>query len=293
MVIISSSYHRPYSQELELLRILNRRSTLTEKQRNRLKQLEIGLAGEVFVDNKLKPYSEILTVIPDIIMQINHTHIQIDTLILSPTSIYLFEIKNYFGNYEITEDGYWLSPKHNYILNPLIQLERTQSLVRQLLAEAHVSVELLQGYVLFPDPSFTLYGAKQTMPIIFSSQLDSFFKQISSKLHNQFSQQKVIERIDYYRLVSSPFTKLPDINTMMIRPGVLCFFCFSPMTKSSQRTFKCTDCQKIESAQNALKRTYDEYTRIYQDHSTSLQSFHQYTDKQFSYSTIHRFLRNC
>ncbi|SER69168.1 nuclease-related domain-containing protein [Salisediminibacterium halotolerans] len=163
VIPIGLLYERPVNPELRLLQILQHRSTLDPQQRKKLHYLIAGDRGERLLDNRLAHLDGTVIAIPDLKLRIQQSAIQIDTLIITPSRICLLEIKNFTGDYEITREHQWLSPKQNYIQNPLIQLERTLTAMRQYLTEGGVSVQLLEGFVLFPDPAFTLYGAERTM----------------------------------------------------------------------------------------------------------------------------------
>lgn len=100
-----------------------------------------------------------------------------DSLLIFPESIYMYEVKNYQGDYYYDSDRFYKKPKLE-ISNPLIQLNRTASLLRQLLQSLgfHLHVE---ASVVFINPEFTLYQAPLNKPFIFPTQLNPYFKKLN------------------------------------------------------------------------------------------------------------------
>ncbi|MFC4801042.1 nuclease-related domain-containing protein [Neobacillus sp. GCM10023253] len=79
-------------------------------------------------------------ILNDLLFTVNNQTFQIDSLIIVPGQIYLCEVKNYEGNYfyelgpesEPESDRLYKLPKTEYT-NPLYQLNKSNSLLRQLL----------------------------------------------------------------------------------------------------------------------------------------------------------------
>lgn len=92
----------------------------------------------------------------------------------------MYEIKNYIGEYyDQDEKLYHISEKE--VDDPLIQLKRSSSLLRQLFHQLGFTTPIVPTAV-FPNPEFTLFHAPRTDKIILPSQLGS----ISDNLIKQF-----------------------------------------------------------------------------------------------------------
>lgn len=59
----------------------------------------------------------------------NNTTFQIDSLIITHEKVYLYEIKNYEGDYFYQADKLYKKPRFE-IINPLHQLSRSKALLR-------------------------------------------------------------------------------------------------------------------------------------------------------------------
>ena len=110
--------------------------------------------------------------------KVNNSVLQIDTALLTQGIIYLFEVKNYEGDYYIDNDR-WFSISKTEIKNPLHQLKRNKYLFRRLLQDlgVHFSIE---SYLVFINPHFNLFQAPLNQSIIFPTQLKRFLKKINS-----------------------------------------------------------------------------------------------------------------
>ena len=111
---------------------------LAEKDKHSISNLVKGFEGEVMFDlltEKLQCQSYILN---DLLLETNNGKFQIDTLMITQEPLYLFEVKNYEGDFYFEADRFYTLPKKEY-KNPLHQLQRSESLLRQLLAKPWVS----------------------------------------------------------------------------------------------------------------------------------------------------------
>lgn len=160
--------------KLRVLRLLNPRKNFSAEERRHYLNLEKGYQGEVMFDRLTEELKSDRIVINDLCLEVNNTTFQIDTLIISQETIHPFEVKNYEGDYCYESDGFKSLYSKNEINNPLDQLKRSKLLLRQLLQSLgiHISIE---GSVVFINPEFTLYQAPINAPIIYSSQLNRFF----------------------------------------------------------------------------------------------------------------------
>lgn len=116
--------------ELKFLRILNKRKELNEKERKYLDNLEQGFLGESEFDRWLTDLEGDFTLLNDVQIEHNNTIFQIDFLLIITNKIYLFEVKNFLDDFCL-EGERWLTKTGTEIKNPLLQLKRCESLLRQ------------------------------------------------------------------------------------------------------------------------------------------------------------------
>jgi hypothetical protein len=102
---------RDESKELKLLRSLNGRMNLSVKEANYYWNLEKGFRGEKKFDEWSEKLSYDWLVVNDLLLECNNTVFQIDTLLISQETIYLFEVKNFEGDFFIDTDRWYALPR--------------------------------------------------------------------------------------------------------------------------------------------------------------------------------------
>ncbi|MBP2076595.1 nuclease-related domain-containing protein [Oceanobacillus polygoni] len=167
---------RTKSRGLQVLHALDKRKKLTNKEKQHYFNLNKGYEGEALFDHftaKLKCECFILN---DLLLETNNTSFQIDCLIITGDKFYIYEVKNYEGDYHYQSDKLFKKPRLE-IINPLHQLSRSESLLRQLLLTLGF-IPQIDASVVFINPSFTLYQAPLDKPFSFSNP--------SKSIHEKF-----------------------------------------------------------------------------------------------------------
>src|SRR5699024_1035902 len=106
----------------------------------------------------------------DLLLETDGSLFQIDFLIISNDTIYLYEIKNYSGDYYIRDNRWYTVRSKKEIRNPLRQLERCTYLLKQLL-QKHPTQFKVESFIIFINKEFMLYEAPVHSQLIFPSQI--------------------------------------------------------------------------------------------------------------------------
>ncbi|PIB61561.1 nuclease, partial [Pseudomonas sp. 2822-17] len=77
---------------------LNRRMKLDEKEKFRYLNLEKGYEGELKFDALLENLQEERYILNDLLLAVNNSYFQIDSLIISQGIIHLIDIRNFEGD---------------------------------------------------------------------------------------------------------------------------------------------------------------------------------------------------
>ncbi len=181
--------------ELKILRSLNSRMDLSAKDKHHYHNLEKGYKGELIFDEWLTAISNERLVLNDLLFELNNTICQIDSIVIKTKSIYLFEVKNYEGDYFIEDDRWYSLPKSE-INDPLLQLKRTESLIRRLCQDIGCKASI-ESFLVFVNPDFHLYQAPLHLPIIFPGQLNRFINN-EKKKPSKITETHSDWPIDYY-----------------------------------------------------------------------------------------------
>lgn len=248
------------SPELQLLRFLHSRMEFPVDDLRRYENLEKGFKGEQQFDR----WSEDLLfdglILNDLLYEVNKTFFQIDSVLISQGTLFQFEVKNYEGDYYIDGDK-WLTLSGSTIKNPLHQLERSETMLKQLLQNSGYNMHI-EPYLIFINPNFHLYNAPINQSIIFPTQLSRFLDKLnrtSSKLNERHS--KLAEYLVSVQSFQSPYKRLPNYEYDQLSKGICCPRCSGFMDE----TLKCGKCGFEESPAAAILRSVEEFRWLFPD----------------------------
>ncbi|MDF0726024.1 nuclease-related domain-containing protein [Cytobacillus sp. S13-E01] len=283
------------TEELKVLRSLYNRSNLTVKEVNYYLNLEKGFSGEQQFDSLTEKLTEDYIVLNDLLLENNNTVFQIDTLLISKEKIYFFEVKNYEGDFYI-ESKIWYSITRTEIKNPLLQLNRSESLLRRLLQDLGWNFTI-EPYIVFINPDFYLYQAPLNLPIIFPGQIKRFFNNNTnvelSKLNDKHL--KLAKQLLSCHLENSPYKKIPEYNYDQLHKGIICVNCHSLLVDINAATFKertlvCSKCSCRERVESAVIRSVEEFHFLFPDKKITTNIIYDWCKIIESKKTIRRIL---
>ncbi|NHM31892.1 nuclease-related domain-containing protein [Neobacillus terrae] len=253
---------RTEPEELLLLRILNTRWNLDPKEASNYLHLEKGYLGEKQFDLLLKDLKGDWLMLNDLLFDCSNTVFQIDSLLISQGTIYLFEVKNYEGDFYVEKDN-WYTAAGNEIKNPLLQLKRSESLFRRLIHELGFTFNV-EAHLIFINPVFFLYQAPLNLPIIFPPQLTRFFDQLSRKSAEIFGKPfKLAEKLAAIHIKKSQYAKRPSYTYQQIQKGIICKSCGLFLTNDDIKILTCKSCGHKEGVSSAILRSVKEFQILF------------------------------
>jgi hypothetical protein len=267
---------RTESNELLTLRYLNARMNLTEKEKFHYLNLEKGFEGEVKFDKLAEGIQEDRYIINDLLLEVNNSYFQIDTTMISQGVIYLLDIKNFEGDYYLESDKFYGVKTGREYKNPMDQLKRSMTLFRQLLQKLKQNY-LIEGFVIFINPEFSLYQAPRDQPIILPSQVNRFLRELNktpSKLNN--GHMKLAQTLIPLHQNNNPFTILPTFNYNQPRKGITCARCTSFSLSVHGRKCICQDCGHEELVSTAVMRNVIEYKLLFPTRKITTNAIHEW-----------------
>ncbi|MBS4223728.1 nuclease-related domain-containing protein [Lederbergia citrea] len=280
---------RSESAELKQLRYLHIRTNLSEKEKRHFSNLEKGYEGELKFDMLLDNLSGEWLILSDLLLEVGNTIFQIDSLLISQKGIFLIDVKNFQGDFYIEADR-WYTASRNEIKDPLLQLRRSESLLRRLLQDHKLNLSI-EAYLIFINPEFTLYQAPRDLPIIFSTQLNRFMKNLnksSSKLNEKHS--KFADLLVAKHMNESSFTQLPNYDYEQLRKGVICRGCQSFLISYEKNQLVCHTCTCKEPLESAILRNVEELILLFPERKITTTTVHEWCDAIVSKKTIGRIL---
>lgn len=278
------------SLELKLMRSLHRRMDFSEKEKSHYINLEKGYKGELLFDSWLerKLFNERL-ILNDLLLESNNTVFQIDSLVITSETTFLFEVKNFEGDFHLEADRFYTHLKKE-ISNPLLQLERSESLLRRLFQE-HGFNPAIKAYVVFVNPEFFLYRTPLNLPIIFPTQLNRFLSNMNTK--SSFMKEghsKLAEKLVAIQKDESPYKRLPRFSYEQLEKGVICKFCYSFIFERNGSKVICHKCGKTENMNEAILRTVEEYMLLFPNRRITSRDIYEWCKGIRSKSTFIRLL---
>lgn len=266
---------RTESAELLILKSLNVRMELAEKDKLHYLSLQKGYDGEVMFDLLTGNLECECLILNDLLFKINNTVFQIDSLIITAAVLHFYEVKNFEGDFYYESDRLYTKSKTE-INNPLTQLNRGVSLFRQLLQSLGINMKI-DPSVVFINPAFTLYQSPLDKPFIFPTQLDRYLSglnMIPSKLSNKHL--KFAEQLVSLHCTKSPYQQLPIYSFEQLKKGIPCVKCASFKLTVEGTKCVCQACGYREVVGDSVMRNVNEYQLLFPERKITTGIIHEW-----------------
>ncbi|KKE80431.1 NERD domain-containing protein [Oceanobacillus caeni] len=275
--------------DLKILELLNPRMNLTNKDKQHYYNQKRGYEGEVMFDTLTEKLQCECFILNDLLLEINNTTFQIDSLLILQEAIYFYEVKNFEGDYYYDSDKIFKKPKTE-IVNPLHQLSRSESLLRQLLLKLGYTLPI-HASIVFINPTFTLYQAPLNQPIIFPTQIKNYLSHLN-KTPSKLSKwhEKLADQLTSLHITDSPYKKVPSYNYNQLRKGITCFQCHSFSVSVEKRKCVCHNCSYKEPISNAVLRTIKEFQTLFPNEKITTNMIQDWCQVVESKKAIRRIL---
>lgn len=281
---------RKESIELLKLRALQGSRTFTENDHHYYLNLEKGYAGELIFDNWIESLSVDCLILNDLLFEVQNNTFQLDSCILIQEKVYLFEVKNFEGDFLISDDK-WYTLSRTEIQNPIQQINRSETLFRRLLKDVGYHSSSIESFVIFVNPNFFLYQAQLDLPLIFPNQISRFINKLNKKTsilterHRNLSEKLLLNHV-----TESPYSRVPEYNFKSIKKGVKCISCHSFHFHKNGEFFICSKCRFIEKVETALLRSIREFFLLFPDLKVTTASIFEWCGGVIPKQTIQRYL---
>ncbi|MFD1851551.1 nuclease-related domain-containing protein [Oceanobacillus bengalensis] len=266
---------RSKSKELRTLEFLSKRMNLSEKDKQHYLNLSKGYEGEVAFDSLTEKLQCDCLILNDLLLKVSNTTFQIDSLIIVSGKIYFFDVKNHEGDYYYDSDKFFKIPQFE-IVNPLYQLSRSETLLRQLLLNLKFNLPI-EASIVFINTSFTLYQSPLNKPIIYPTQINRYLNKLNTIPSKLNEKHKILaEKLVSLHMDESPFTQLPSYHYDQLRKGITCFHCHSFSILVKGRKCICRDCGFAETVDVAVMRSIREFIFLFPDQKITTNIIHEW-----------------
>lgn len=284
--------YRYEPEELKLLQCLHGRMRLSPKDYSLFLNLEKGFSGEKKFDELLEHPPEEWIILNDLLFDYSNTLFQIDSLLFTGGCIYLFEVKNYEGDFYIEQNRWYTVPANTEVKNPLLQLQRSESLLRRLLQKLGVETPL-KALLIFINPEFQLYQATMNLPAIFPAQINRFIDKL--KLKSQPANKNhlmLADKLLSLHLEDIPYGRRFEYTFEGLEKGVKCASCQHFMDRLHRAALVCKNCGYKEDVELAIVRSVKEFRVMFPDMMLTTNIVHEWCSDIISKKKIRKILSN-
>lgn len=254
---------KPY--ELKVLEYLDTRMLLSRKERQYYFSLKKWYEGEVLFDSLTEKLQCECFILNDLLLNSNNNTFQIDSLIITSDTIYLFEVKNHAGDYYYESDNFYNKKSNSEIINPLHQLKRKETLFHQLLFKLGYNLPI-NGSVVFINPEFTLYQSPLTKPIIYPTQIHQYLNELGNvPLKLAKGHKMLAEKLKSLHFQHTNYDNLPSYQYEKLKKGITCLKCNSFTILMEGSKCVCKHCGYIEKFADAVIRSIEEFKLLFPD----------------------------
>lgn len=287
--MITNKRTKPLS--LSIMESLERRTTLSRKHTNYLNGLQKGFEGELSFDCMTEELGTGCIVIKDLFLQPKLSNaFQIDTLMVIGETLYLYEIKNYSGDYCYGAEMLLKRPDFE-LSNPLIQLQSTKNKLKLFLNELGHRLQV-KAYVVYVHPEFTLFHAPENETNILPSQIKRHFANLKIEIALAIKvPKKFVEDLMMYKSDPPLFTKdFPEYSFTDLKKGMVCEGCGSFELIKYRQTYRCKDCGYKNTIHSTLLNAITEYQQLFPDSKLSTRIIYDWCDETVSKKRVKRAL---
>ncbi|MHA6258826.1 nuclease-related domain-containing protein [Sporosarcina sp. CAU 1771] len=220
--------------------------------------MKAGFTGERIVDRHLEalelPESSII--LTDIhLFLTSELSFQIDTLLLSKTSILILEVKNMAGSLRFLSDPHQLEQTHSsgkvtLIDCPIVQLENTKYYLQTWLKKQGIDVAV-DGQIVLANKRSKVVLAPPKAPIVYLNRLRMYLEKLEKEptLHNASKIQEISRVILKNQKPYNPYPLCEyfRIDPNSLKRGQLCSICSATMSFVNHKQRKCNVCHQLEA----------------------------------------------
>ncbi|SER70319.1 Nuclease-related domain-containing protein [Gracilibacillus ureilyticus] len=251
---------RKKSTELLVYEHLAKRKSLSEAEAKKHRKLKRGYEGEVLFDSYVEEIKQDYILIRNMWLSCNGKVFEIDHALLIENAIYLYEVKNFIGEYYYSDDKLYLFSGRE-IDDPLTQLKRTESLLNQLFHQLGYQVPT-QAAVVFVNPECTIFKAPRNK-LLLPTQLNRYFRTLPQNRPIDPKFHHLSNKLNSLRLEKSPYEKLPEFHYEDLQKGIPCLKCNGFYKRAEGKMCICQNCGEKELAQSAILRNIEEFMILF------------------------------
>lgn len=273
--------------ELDFYQAADRRHLLrTDEETYKLRRLIAGAAGEKTVADYLNQYGKSHWLgIPNLWMNY-FGPFECDFLLITRYKIYVFEIKNYKGEF-VYKDGFVKINNKQKTFNPIHQTRRNYRNVQEIISEINPNIQV-EGATIFTGINNAVFMESEVsdIKIIPRSYLKWYIDQIIKEEQENrrliTNQEAILEKLTSYQIENSFLPEAISKEKMATaKRGIQCAKCHSFHIKVNRFNVECR-CGYKEDREIATLRAIYDYAVLMFDKPLTRSSLLEFLDGQAS-----------
>ncbi|MEY8291801.1 nuclease-related domain-containing protein [Carnobacteriaceae bacterium 52-44] len=252
------------SSLLDFTRISHRRQLIDPKEGEyTLYRLEMGELGEQRVLNFIKKYGNKHWIVIRNLWMDYYGSYESDIILMTKHAIYVFEVKNYEGNFEY-EDGQCRINGNLYGSNCVFQAERAHINLQNICRKISPSIPVKGALIFIGEHNqVSIHSKVNNIQIIMRNQLRDYIRQIAKdeamSKTTPINVQKMIKKFEELEIINpyGPKAFQPSELTKA-KKGICCAKCGSFSLEISKLFVRCS-CGFQELRKEAMLRTIHKY----------------------------------
>lgn len=276
-----------HSKKSIILSLLHNRKPLCESSYSKYNQLMKGHDGEQQFFKRLKAaVHPSAIIINNLILHSDDSEVQIDSILIVDNNIYLFEVKNYYGDYLIKDDLWYNIKNKQEIRNPLLQLNRSRYFIQKIIQQQNFKFNLYT-YLIFINQQFTLYMPSPNKSIILPTQLNRFLTHLSNQpFKHEKHHMQLLNYLINNRLEKSSYMTLPEYTFNQLKKGITCKKCNEFLVRYNKSNMKCSICRKVTKITDSLIKAIEEFQILFPTKKITTSIIYEWCGKIVSKKTI-------
>lgn len=274
----------------KVIEYLQHRKTLSLDEIKQLEASQKGFKGEMKFYQIVSEVSTTGKFLFDLLFSNENTEFQVDSLHIDNNTLTMYEIKHFDGNFVINQDKWYLASNKQEIRNPLVQLQRSEFLLRDLLKSKHPNL-VIKAYLVFVHESFMLYQVPLGYPAIFPTQLHRFQQSIRTNRTTISKQtENIANTLTSLDIGESRYAIHPTYSYDELKKAMICSVDCGGLLQYSKRKLKCSKCGQTKSLKYALSDSIAEYRLLFPTRKITTGSIYEWCNRIVSRNSIQDYL---
>ena len=222
-----------------------------------------GFRGECGLDVLTDALDARCLVLNDLQLKHDGSSIQIDTLVICPDKLVVYETKNHKGDH-LWGPLTFRKPSGAKMENPSFQLNRTMSRLGVLLADLKIEMPI-EGYVVFINPEFNLLSDRKIEEYLIHGQIPRHFQNFRVRGEIGPEQQRLADAL--IRMHNPRFyaEDLPVIDYGNLRKELFCLDCGSSVRLDGIKSVYCPVCKIRRRTAKTILHNVEEFRLLFPD----------------------------